>query len=240
LKKFIETVNPKDGTGSNLVTIPAGPHLTDALVSSPVVQSESGAVPSVVPNGGGGFEFGFDPNDDPELALALRVSMEENRARQTQEANADTPAENVPTTGAEISGAPEDEAMLERALEMSNQKGEQKIEEQTGLATMTEEQQIEYAMKMSMQTGDETDDESKEKMDVDASDKEKSSTAGENKKDEDYSEVINDPEFLQSVLESLPGVDPHSDAMQQAMAALTGSSKKEEADSEKKDNEDEK
>jgi len=240
LKKFIETVNPKDGTGSNLVTIPAGPHLTDALVSSPVVQSESGALPSVVPNGGGGFEFGFDPNDDPELALALRVSMEENRARQTQEANADTPAENVPTTGAEISGAPEDEAMLERALEMSNQKGEQKIEEQTGLATMTEEQQIEYAMKMSMQTGDETDDESKEKMDVDPSDKDKSSTTGENKKDEDYSEVINDPEFLQSVLESLPGVDPHSDAMQQAMAALTGSSKKEEADSEKKDNEDEK
>merc|ERR1712141_63058 len=179
-----------------------------------------------VPNGGGGFEFGFDPNDDPELALALRVSMEENRARQTQEANADTPAENVPATAPEISRAPEDEAMLERALEMSNQKGEQKIEEQTGLATMTEEQQIEYAMKMSMQTGDETDDESKEKMDVDASDKEKSSTTGENKKDEDYSEVINDPEFLQSVLESLPGVDPHSDAMQQAMAALTGSSKR--------------
>merc|ERR1712150_442842 len=102
------------------------------------------------------------------------------------------------------------------------------------------EQQIEYAMKMSMQTGDETDDESKEKMDVDPSDKEMSSTKGENKKDEDYSEVINDPEFLQSVLESLPGVDPRSDAMQQAMAALTGSSKKEEADSEKKDNEDEK
>ena len=38
--------------------------------------------------GGGGFEFGVDPNDDPELALALRVSMEEQRARQQAETGA--------------------------------------------------------------------------------------------------------------------------------------------------------
>ena len=31
--------------------------------------------------GGGGYEFGVDPNLDPELALALRVSLEEERAR---------------------------------------------------------------------------------------------------------------------------------------------------------------
>jgi len=30
----------------------------------------------------GGFEFGVDANLDPELALALRVSLEEERARQ--------------------------------------------------------------------------------------------------------------------------------------------------------------
>ena len=46
------------------------------------LQGEDGAGPNVVPSGGGGFEFGFDPNEDPELALALRVSMEEQRARQ--------------------------------------------------------------------------------------------------------------------------------------------------------------
>lgn len=33
----------------------------------------------------GGYEFGVDPNEDPELALALRVSMEEQRARQEAE-----------------------------------------------------------------------------------------------------------------------------------------------------------
>ena len=40
---------------------------------------------AVIASGGGGFEFGVDPNEDPELALALRVSMEENRARQARE-----------------------------------------------------------------------------------------------------------------------------------------------------------
>merc|ERR1711936_848063 len=75
LNKFVTTINGKEGTGSHLVTIPPGPHLSDALVSSPIVQGEDG----------GGFEFGVDPNDDPELALALRVSMEEQRARQQAE-----------------------------------------------------------------------------------------------------------------------------------------------------------
>ena len=46
------------------------------------LQGEDGAGPNVMPSGGGGFEFGVDPNEDPELALALRVSMEEQRARQ--------------------------------------------------------------------------------------------------------------------------------------------------------------
>ena len=52
------------------------------MVSSPIVQGEdgTGAVPT-----GTGFEFGVDPNEDPELALALRVSMEEQRARQEAE-----------------------------------------------------------------------------------------------------------------------------------------------------------
>ena len=38
LKKFVETVNGRDGTGSHLVTIPPGPHLSDALISSAIIQ----------------------------------------------------------------------------------------------------------------------------------------------------------------------------------------------------------
>ena len=35
---YSETINGKEGTSSHLVTIPPGPHLSDALVSSPIVQ----------------------------------------------------------------------------------------------------------------------------------------------------------------------------------------------------------
>ncbi len=40
------------------------------------------AAAAAAAGGAGGFDFGVDPNLDPELALALRVSMEEERARQ--------------------------------------------------------------------------------------------------------------------------------------------------------------
>lgn len=36
---------------------------------------------------------------------------------------------------------------------------------------------------------------------------------------------MNDPEFLQQVLESLPGVDPNSEAIQSAMSSLTRDSR---------------
>lgn len=95
---------------SNLVTIPQGCNPADVLVASPVVSEGAGmmgtaggfgdgGVPGgqtgAAPGGGGMDDFGgVDPNMDPELAMALRVSMEEERARQEQEASA--PA--APTT----------------------------------------------------------------------------------------------------------------------------------------------
>ena len=42
---------------------------------------------------------------------------------------------------------------------------------------------------------------------------------------DDYDEVMNDPAFLQSVLETLPGVDPTSDAVQSAVVALRNQEK---------------
>jgi len=250
LKKFVETVNGRDGTGSHLVTIPPGPHLSDALISSAIIQGEDGAS-AVIASSGGGFEFGVDPNEDPELALALRVSMEENRARQAREEAGsgamDTSAAEPAT--ASTAPAPEDEAMLARALEMSMEPADSKSNKTTGgssepnLAAMTEEEQIEYAMRMSMQESDTTEGAAKEeKMDVDEAATKSGSKAatGDEGGEEDYSEVMNDPEFLQSVLESLPGVDPQSEAMRQAMGALTGTAKKDDKDGKKNDDKDKK
>jgi len=220
LNKFITTINGKEGTGSHLVTIPPGPHLSDALVSSPILQGEDGMAAAAA--GGGGFEFGVNPDDDPELALALRVSMEEQRARQQAESG-----------GGQESGAPvvaggedetSEEAMLQRALAMSMDTGEAGTGAAPApardLSNMTEEEQIAYAMQMSMADAEKAE-ETPDSMDVD-------------EKDEDYSEVMNDPAFLQSVLQNLPGVDPQSEAVKKAVGE---GAVKDEKDKEKKDEE---
>jgi 26S proteasome regulatory subunit N10 len=51
---------------------------------------------------------------------------------------------------------------------------------------------------------------------------------------DDYDEVMNDPAFLQSVLETLPGVDPSSDAVQSAVVALRNQEKDKKNDQSKK------
>lgn len=51
--------------------------------------------------------------------------------------------------------------------------------------------------------------------------------------DDDYSEVMNDPAFLQSVLENLPGVDPQSEAVRQAVGSLSKDKEKQEKDKQK-------
>ena len=56
--------------------------LSQAVAGSPIVV-EGGATAGASTNE---FDLGFDPNTDPELALALRVSLEEQRHRQEEEA----------------------------------------------------------------------------------------------------------------------------------------------------------
>lgn len=51
--------------------------------------------------------------------------------------------------------------------------------------------------------------------------------------DEDLSEVMNDPAFLQSVLENLPGVDPQSEAVRQAVGSLSKDKEKQEKEKKK-------
>lgn len=66
LTAFVNTLNGKEGTGSHLVTVPPGPSLADALLSSPILAGEGGTMMGL---GASDFEFGVDPSADPELAL---------------------------------------------------------------------------------------------------------------------------------------------------------------------------
>lgn len=88
----------------HLVTIPAGVLPSDVLASSPILAGSGGSAFAAAAagaatgagggggGGGGGNDFaeygGVDPNMDPELAMALRVSMEDERARQERAAAA--------------------------------------------------------------------------------------------------------------------------------------------------------
>lgn len=131
----------------HLVTIPAGVLPSEVLATSPILASSGGAFAAAAAaggfdssgaGGGNGFaEFGgVDPNLDPELAMALRVSMEEERARherlaaaaQEESKNND---DEVIADGAAVAAITEEalseeEEMLKKALAMSMDENEPK------------------------------------------------------------------------------------------------------------------
>ncbi|KAM7313192.1 26S proteasome non-ATPase regulatory subunit 4 isoform X4 [Ixodes scapularis] len=128
LAHFVNTLNGKEGSGSHL--------------------GEDGT--GAIGLGAAGFEFGVDPNEDPELALALRVSMEEQRQRQEDEARRVASAKEVTAPKAE--GGSTEEELLERALAMSlDPEPVAPASVLPDFATMSEEEQIAYAMQMSLQ-----------------------------------------------------------------------------------------
>ncbi|CRK45698.1 hypothetical protein BN1723_001041 [Verticillium longisporum] len=100
LQAFNENV--KGGEGSHLVVIPPSAKLlSDQLISSPILLGEGagngggsgGGGAGGGGDGGGDFDgLDFDPSMDPELALALRMSMEEEKARQEKKAREDAEA----------------------------------------------------------------------------------------------------------------------------------------------------
>ncbi|XP_062321991.1 26S proteasome non-ATPase regulatory subunit 4-like [Osmerus eperlanus] len=207
LTAFINTLNGKEGSaGSHLVTVPPGPSLADALLSSPILAGEGGAMLGL---GASDFEFGVDPSADPELALALRVSMEEQRQRQEDEAR------RVAVVSAAEAGAPSPTAdeSDDALLKMSVPQVDTATPALPDISRMTEDEQIAYALQMSMQgAGGEFG--GAEDMDTGAP-----MDSSEAKDEEDY-DVMQDPEFLQSVLENLPGVDPNNEAIRNAMGSL--------------------
>lgn len=84
LEAFVENV--KGGDGSNLAIIPPGPHLlSEELQVSPILGGDAAAAGG--PEGAEGGAFGFEDaaENDPELAYALRLSLEEEKNRQQKE-----------------------------------------------------------------------------------------------------------------------------------------------------------
>ncbi|KAL8655852.1 MAG: hypothetical protein Q9226_002881 [Calogaya cf. arnoldii] len=122
--------NIKGGDGSHLAIIPPGPSLlSDTLVTTPILSADGvaprggGAEEGGAEGGGSGFEFGIDPSTDPELALALRMSMEEEKARQEKEGKKDEPK------GESLEGIPEENQPLLNAQGEASGSGGDKMDE---------------------------------------------------------------------------------------------------------------
>lgn len=115
-----------------MVTVPPGPNiLSDVLLSSAIISGPDGA-PSGVSGGGANFEFGVDPSLDPELALALRLSMEEEQARQGSGPageNGGGASSSAPVESSAMAMDTEDDE-LARAIAMSLQDSAQEAKKQ--------------------------------------------------------------------------------------------------------------
>lgn len=111
-------------TSCHLVTVPTGSLPSEVLLGSPILSMGdtnivSGSSQTADPIFA---EFGgVDPNMDPELAMALRISMEEERVRQEQEVTNSEPGTSISVNGNNINqgdNTTEDD-LLQQALTMS-------------------------------------------------------------------------------------------------------------------------
>ena len=232
LKELVDAANGRnehEERTSHLVTVPPGVLLSDVLVSSPVLAGGAfaasaaaggfGGSPGGGGGGGGGDNFaeygGIDPNMDPELAMALRISMEEERARQESVAAAAAQETAAPSGDAEMADAGQDEAaamglseedaLLQQALAMSMNENEPKDEDSKPSADvqMDEDNDEDAAMQMALQMSLQAEEES--------------------------SNQFQDPAFVNELL-GTSGVDPNDPEIQEALRKAMATK-----DAEKKD-----
>ena len=99
--------------------------LSDAIVSSPILGGYAST--------GSEFPFGVDPELDPELALALRMSLEEERNRQSviSTSGGTQAATSEPATPIEQSAVDEDDNELAMAIAMSLDQSDNQAEQRS-------------------------------------------------------------------------------------------------------------
>mmetsp|Transcript_33488 Transcript_33488/g.75133 ORF Transcript_33488/g.75133 Transcript_33488/m.75133 type:complete len:416 (-) Transcript_33488:63-1310(-) len=249
LEKLMNALNSTDT--SHLLEAPVGPKLlSDILLSSAIVNPD-GEAPAGGGGGEAGFEFGINPNDDPELALALRISMEEERARQQAagEAPAGEAGEGAAAAAAAAAAAPAPaaatatpapagDAAPATALPVAPDAA---VMEAMGMEDMDDE--LRQALLLSMQEMDtggaaaapaeaqasapkrkaeELAEDTEMKApatEATGSSEEKPAEGGEAVLDGKW---LQDPNFVQELLGSLPGVDIDDPRIQDALKEVSG------------------
>ncbi|XP_055828296.1 26S proteasome non-ATPase regulatory subunit 4 homolog isoform X3 [Solanum dulcamara] len=225
LEALVAAVNNNDN--SHIIHIPPGARKLSDVLMSPIFTADVKSrdrYAAVTAGAGPGYDFGVDPNLDPELALALRVSMEEERARQAaaakkaaqeaakqekgemQSTSQDvTMTENVSARRSETENKAadlldNDLALLQQALAMSRDDSSSDIATRgTDMSEADfEDQELLLALQLSVQN---------------------------NSKDEtDVTKLLADQSFVSSILASLPGVDPNDPSIEGLLASMQSQS----------------
>jgi 26S proteasome regulatory subunit N10 len=232
LEAFVNAVNSNNE--SHIVTVHPGPYiLSDILLSTPVVVGEIGGVAASADGGGGvgvnpagapggQFDFGVDPTLDPELAMALRLSMEEEQARQAHAAE-NNPQEgqkqeaaSAPTADVEMVDFDDD---LKQAMLMSMGAAHAAAPgDGPSSVELSEDEQMEMALQMSMPSQQQQTAQQAQPPAVGGGD-----TAS-----------LQDHDFLNSVLISLPGVDPNDERIREVLSSIAAKKEEEEKSDEGK------
>ncbi|XP_039115473.1 26S proteasome non-ATPase regulatory subunit 4 homolog isoform X2 [Dioscorea cayenensis subsp. rotundata] len=246
LEALLAAANNNDS--SHIVHVPPGPNaLSDVLLSTPVISGDgnsgsgfAAAAAAASAVGTNAFDFGVDPNLDPELALALRVSMEEERAR--QEAAAKKAAEDADNQekGNESASSSQDASMAE-AVSNSTIAADHKMHDQTEDEAALLEQALAMSMDdakscgsimpdtdMSDAATDDPELSAALQLSLSKGDVEDMPTQTE------MSKVLEDQSFVSSILNSLPGVDPNDPSMKDLLASLQGQSEPQQKQNEDK------
>ncbi|XP_055982331.1 26S proteasome non-ATPase regulatory subunit 4-like [Sorex fumeus] len=200
LTTFLKTLNGSGGKGSHLLTVPLGPNLAETIIGSQILTRKGRAASA---SGTKEFPFGVDLTG---LALTLRVSMEEQRQWQKTGAKETPPATKATVVARKKENS--EDALLKKTIN----------EQEFGrfgfpiAGSRSKERQKAYGSQMSPEDAE-----------LGQGTSTATATQGTSKsamEEEDY-DVLQDAEFLQSVLENLPGVDPQSEAIRNATGSLT-------------------
>lgn len=228
LESFHAAVNSNDT--SHLITIPrGGPSLTMALTNSTILgqtneidaQTQAAMAASAADAGGGGAaggggggggaaanqfaEYGgIDPNVDPELAMAIRMSLEEERAR--HEANAEASTANAAEGGAA-------EESKQNEAETSEPDAKKQKTEATQDTSQASQPATDAAPAVEA-AGDDFDDDDEEALLAAAIAMSMDENLDAADKADGVDETLQDPGFLDDLLEDLPGVSKDDINMQ--------------------------
>nr|ACJ85639.1 unknown [Medicago truncatula]AFK35627.1 unknown [Medicago truncatula] len=221
LEALLTAVNNNDS--SHMVHVPPGPNaLSDVLISTPIFTGDgeggsgfAAAAAAASAGGVSGYDFGVDPNLDPELALALRVSMEEERAR--QEAAAKKAAEDASKQekGGEQQATSQDATMTERTSTEAEPMDDENALLQQALAMSMGDPAVNHDGRDADMSEAATDDpELARALQLSVSD----TTTDE------VTRLLADQSFVSHVLATLPGVDPNDPSVKDLLASMQNQS----------------